>query len=333
MNLEAAAVVSTAPSDLLLVLLVDDEEAVVKALARDLTTTGFAVETCTDPIVARERINSGRYALIVTDNRMPTLSGVALLEHAAAIDPDMGRIMLTGYAELESVVSAVNQGAVQRFLLKPWNRNELLQHIRECLELTQLKRSNRLLLRELEANNAKLATANDKLGRLASKDGLTGLHNRREFDIQLEREFRLYNRQALPFCLAMADIDDFKRINDSHGHAMGDSVLRTVAQVLKTTIREDVDSVFRYGGEEFTILLRNTTLDGAIHALERILAAVRSARTAIPGGSLQATLSLGCEQYRPGGSKQELIEAADAALYQAKREGKNRCIPALPQTS
>ncbi|MBI3991956.1 MAG: diguanylate cyclase, partial [Candidatus Lambdaproteobacteria bacterium] len=306
--------------------IVDDEAYVLHALKRELEGEGFRVSIFDDPHAALDAFKSNPFPLIIADHRMPGIVGTELLEQVKQIAPDTARILLTGYSDLDVVIAAINQGAVHRYLVKPWNKAALLAHVRECLEMSRLWAQHHQLLRELEDKTAFLAHANEELRRLASRDNLTGLLNRRQFELDLESQSRLHARDRQPFCLAMCDIDDFKRVNDTHGHPIGDLVLKTIAQGFVAAMRDAVDSFYRFGGEEFAILMRNTTLAGARHALERLLHAVRTSKVPTPGEALTVTVSIGCGEFQSGQATAHFVAAVDRALYQAKRAGKDRYV-------
>jgi|GEM_PF-439923 len=161
--------------------------------------------------------------------------------------------------------------------------------------------------------------------RLAITDGLTALYNHRHLQDFLTKEFERARRYARPLSFIMGDIDHFKSVNDTYGHEMGDLVLKEIAKLLILSVRE-VDLVARYGGEEFAIVLPETPIESASNTAERLRVRVEKNRIKTPKGNLQVTLSLGISclnglNYR---TKDELIRAADEALYKAKKEGRNR---------
>jgi len=165
-----------------------------------------------------------------------------------------------------------------------------------------------------------LKALNQKLQSLAITDGLTGLHNHRAFQDYLEEQFQVAMRNKQPLALILMDVDHFKQYNDTYGHQAGDEVLRQVAQILSAHVREG-DFVARYGGEEFVIVLPRTDLESAVAVAERLREAVQSAEWRLR----PVTGSFGVACIRPDmETRQELIEAADQALYQAKKNGRNR---------
>jgi diguanylate cyclase (GGDEF)-like protein len=163
----------------------------------------------------------------------------------------------------------------------------------------------------------------------AVRDGLTRIYNRQYFEERIASEFSYAYRHFIPLSVVMMDLDHFKRINDTHGHPVGDVVLRTVAQTITRTIRTE-DMLARYGGEEFVILARNTDAHSVIVVAERIRAAVEAQGVPVSSGIVKITISLGTSTLdnRNVGSAEELVAAADEALYHAKRLGRNRCAQA-----
>lgn len=160
----------------------------------------------------------------------------------------------------------------------------------------------------------------------ATKDSLTGVHNRNTMDATLMREVDLAHRHNNPLALLIADIDHFKNVNDTYGHATGDDVIRAVAAAISTTVRSS-DIVFRYGGEEFMVLLSNTHKKGALLLAERIRCTVETSNLAGAKTAVPTTLSLGVAWLESNDTHSTLFEKADAALYAAKTAGRN-CVKA-----
>ena len=164
-----------------------------------------------------------------------------------------------------------------------------------------------------------------RVERLSVLDGLTGVYNRRYFDEQLAAELKRSRRYEHPLSLIMSDIDAFKRVNDRYGHQVGDEVLREIARRMTRALR-DIDIVARYGGEEFALILPNTDVESAVRAAERIRQAIGDRPVRIGEREVSVTISLGVAAFPAYADEAALLAAADQALYQAKREGKNRVL-------
>jgi diguanylate cyclase (GGDEF)-like protein len=179
-------------------------------------------------------------------------------------------------------------------------------------------------------NQAATSLANARfhaeIERLAVTDGLTGLFNHRHFQEKLAHEFDRLSRFGEAVSLLLIDIDFFKKINDTYGHPIGDSVLRKVAGIVRKTIRT-VDIPARYGGEEFAVVLVGTDARGAMKMAERLRKSVADAKFSAGGDTFSITISIGISTYtKDVKGKEILIERADKALYDAKGSGRNRSV-------
>jgi diguanylate cyclase (GGDEF)-like protein len=187
--------------------------------------------------------------------------------------------------------------------------------------------------RLLESIGLQVAAAlqNAHLYEMAMVDGLTGLFVRRYFDARIEEEIERARRYGTEFSVVMMDVDDFKALNDTHGHLVGDRVLRAIASIVRGNMR-GVDTAARYGGEEIALILPRTEMVSALNQAERIRAAIADHRLAIdPGGGeagevISVTASFGIAAFPESGAKtaEDLVRRADRALYRAKKSGKNR---------
>ncbi len=157
----------------------------------------------------------------------------------------------------------------------------------------------------------------------ALRDPLTDTGNRIAMDKSLNREVEVARRTQQPLSLLMLDIDHFKKVNDTHGHSTGDEVIKAVAASLKAQLR-NVDMAFRFGGEEFVVLLSNTSREAAAMVGERIRHAVMDLQCLAQGRAIDVSVSLGCASLQPGEAMDSLLQRADSALYVAKRDGRNR---------
>jgi diguanylate cyclase (GGDEF)-like protein len=164
----------------------------------------------------------------------------------------------------------------------------------------------------------------------AATDSLTGLANRWRFDEELALEWRRAERVGDSLALILLDLDDFKSVNDTYGHPVGDDVLRRIAEILGTNIRQ-VDLAARYGGEEFAVIVPEADLEGGLQLAERLRSALETHQIELPDGKSRAvTASFGVAVKGDLPRAEELIAAADVALYESKRAGKNRVSPGLP---
>lgn len=160
----------------------------------------------------------------------------------------------------------------------------------------------------------------------ATLDALTGLNNRRQFEMRLKQEIATAQRQHKPLCAMMIDVDFFKNVNDTHGHVVGDLVLKNIANVIRATLRE-YDIASRYGGEEFSILLPYTKIEEAFAVAQRLRQAVEASTVEVPPNDrITVTVSVGVYQFQKDDSAQDLYQNADKALYDAKTHGRNKVV-------
>ncbi len=218
-------------------------------------------------------------------------------------------ILLTSRQSPEDMIEGLDSGA-DDFLTKPYNLAELRARLRAGERVLALQDD---LLRSQEV-----------LKHEATHDRLTGLWNRGRILDELARELRRTRREATSLAVVMADVDHFKRINDSHGHAVGDTVLHRVGQRILSTLRAS-DSIGRFGGEEFLLVLPRADVNGGRDVAERVRGSLAAAPIIAPSGEVRVTMSLGvaCSTTTLGDSA-ALVEAADRALYEAKANGRNR---------
>jgi len=189
-----------------------------------------------------------------------------------------------------------------------------------CLLVSVAANETRMRLTQ---SRRQLADTLEQVQRLASRDELTRALNRRSLIAALERERSRAERSGTPFCIAMIDLDHFKRVNDSYGHAAGDAVLRAFSAVVHETMR-NTDIFGRYGGEEFLLILVGATPQAALEAAERVRVAVAAHDWRAMSPDFPVTMSAGIAGFRKGETVEQLLERADQALYQAKHAGRNR---------
>jgi two-component system cell cycle response regulator len=300
------------------VLVVDDDPLTFALLERPLTFSGFPALSAGDGHEAIEIARVRRPQIVILDWVMPGLHGPAVCRELRSLwTPPPYVIMLTVHSATQRIVEALDAGA-DDYLTKPFESAELCARLRAGVRTVGLQRS--LAARALVGQRMarRMAILNGKLEALASTDELTGLLNRRSGIARLDQEWRLSVRYDHPLACAMIDIDNFKRINDTLGHVGGDAVLRNVGAVLRDTAR-DTDMVIRHGGEEFLVVMPHQNENGAALAAERYRAAVEAAC----GGT---TISAGvAARSAESATPERILRHADAALYAAKRRGKN-CV-------
>lgn len=333
-KIDAAVTVMQLP----ILLFVDDEQEIAASLA-DLFRRDYHVMTATSADEALAIMKQQDVSVIVSDQRMPEKTGAELLAEANLINADVVRILLTGYADIEAVIEAVNKGQIFFYLTKPWRSDELEAVIGKAMEHNLLLRDKRRLIEELRQINAELEErvkertlqleqraleleeANRKISELAYLDPLTNVANRRSLNETLAREVERGVRLGLSLTVVLADVDHFKRVNDTFGHTMGDKVLQAIACTLLAQVRQ-YDLVARYGGEEFLILMPGSTLHDGELAAERFRAAVSA--MSIDEFPQQVTASFGVASLLPGQPERALFDRVDKALYRAKENGRNR---------
>ncbi len=291
------------------VLVADDVVDNVKLLAYELTDHGYEVVTAFDGPQAIAVAYAERPDVILLDIMMPGLDGIEVCRRLKA-DPELRSIpviMISALDMDQDVVRGLDAGA-QDYVTKPFALPIVLARVRSAART--------------KADSDTIAEMNTRLSELAITDGLTGLKNHRYFRESLLSLRALTNRQGLPLSLLMMDVDHFKAYNDNFGHPAGDRVLRELATVITGQVRQQ-DVVARYGGEEFAILLPGAD-ESAIRATATRL---RSAIAAVRWPLRSITVSMGAATQAPGGSDlQALIDRADSALYQAKRNGRDRLV-------
>lgn len=293
------------------ILAVDDDPLILSLLETSLEAFGYRCVLAKDGLEALELLKKGDFAIVITDLTMPRMDGMALLKHVKDLYPRIDVIVVTGYTETFSYTDVIKAGAAD-FISKPFNVDELEA------KLNRVVREQRLIR---------------KLEHLSMCDVLTDLYNRRCFDIKLQEEVPRAYRQGYPVFLALVDVDGFKNYNDRYGHQAGDEMLQAIGHGLMHCTRENVDWSFRYGGDEFAVIIPYASLDQVKRIAERILLFHREHHPD------ETSLSLGLAQFvrHPTRSWAEdieyLIGRADNALYQSKKAGGNQvtCDSSIPQ--
>ena len=312
-------------------LVVDDEPYLLPTL-QALLADDFDVTTASSAEAAQAVFDRQEVHIILTDQKMPQRSGIELLEWVRLHSSRTVRLLMTGYAELEDVVEAINRGHVYHYLLKPWRTEELLQVLRNAAEKCMLERSRDELMDELKRLNQELEDRvrqrTRELEMLAMTDPLTALLNRRAIDNVAINELKRQARYpGSPLAIGLIDADNFREINHCYLHTGGDEVLRGLAKILTTSLRS-VDFVGRVGGEEFLIVAPETSYHGAAVLAERIRSNVAQTPIWFREQAISFTVSLGfaVADARMGSDYELMKHVAAAALNEAKATGRNRFV-------
>jgi diguanylate cyclase (GGDEF)-like protein len=276
-----------------LILVVDDEEAIRELTVEMLVKMGLRAESVNNGEMALKELDDGPYTFLLTDIKMPGIDGLELIRRVKERHPQICAIAMTGYSKEYNYVDVVNTGATD-FINKPFRIEELIAKIRRAI----MERNFR-----------------EKLSRLSITDSLTGLLNHRHFYDSLEGEIKRATRQNIGLALIMLDLDGFKGYNDENGHRAGDRLLKCVGECLKSNIREGMDAAFRYGGDEFAVLLIDADEEIAKRMSERIISAAQT--------ECGIGISSGHAVFTPDLTGEELVEKADQLLYKEKSAKNN----------
>jgi putative two-component system response regulator len=305
-------------------LVVDDDPIGREMLTGFLVSQGFDVATCGDATEGLELLRTHGARLIISDWKMPGIDGLEFCRRARST-VGLGHIhfvLLTMHTGKEELAEAFDAG-IDDFLAKPFNEGELMARIRSGIR--SLTMQDELARRHQGSKhlNEQLTNLNQRLEKLAITDDLTGLYNRRQALHRLEEHWSLSERYQKPLAVISLDIDHFKLINDAHGHAAGDLVLRGVADTLLECVRNS-DSVCRIGGEEFLIILPYQTAGEAEIVAQRCRERLEGREFDCDGKLIRVTLSAGLASRRADIKHcADMLQEADEALYAAKRAGRN----------
>lgn len=283
------------------VLCVDDDPEVRELLHEIISHLGHNSKTAVDGIGALEKLADDHFDIVITDINMPRMDGIELIKRIKTEFDDVDVIAITAYEMTYKYTDIIELGASD-FISKPFNVNELEA------KLNRILRERRLRV---------------GLRRLSTRDGLTGLYNRRYFDENLKHEASRAFRQNYSLYLLFIDLDGFKAYNDKYGHQQGDKLLRELAEVILDNIRKDVDSACRYGGDEFVIILPHAKRQQALMVAERLLNSFNKRNVSSTG------LSIGLAKLEGSGETlkenlESLIRKVDQAAYRAKINGGNQ---------
>lgn len=271
-------------------LVVDDEIEVGKVVTELLSSLGFNADSENSGKNALQRIKNGKYTFLITDVNMPELNGIELIKKVREEKLDINVIAMTGYDKDYAYMDVINAGA-NDFITKPFKIDEIEAKISRILIEKRIR---------------------DELAKLSITDNLTGLFNQRHFHNKLKEEVNRANRQNHPLSLILLDLDKFKEYNDTYGHLAGDKMLAKSGKIILSNIRTSVDTAFRYGGDEFAIILVEANKKIVLNTSERLKKGFKE------GDGVNA--SVGFATYSNDMSVSDLITLADKDLYKSKNK-------------
>ena len=275
------------------ILIVDDDEEINTVLEKILNSLGFSVRSVLGGEDALRTLNDITFTFLLTDMRMPHMDGMELIKKVSDGFPEVNIIAMTGYSEGYRYIDVLDSGASD-FIKKPFESDELEAKIRRIINERNLKQ---------------------ELNRLSITDALTGLFNQRHFYTRLKEEVRRAKRQKNSLALILFDLDNFKAYNDTHGHLAGDEILRKAGSLINKSIREGVDSGYRYGGDEFAIILIDANMTIAKGIGNRVEAYLLE--------KVNIMASMGLTIFSEGMNYKDFVAEADKNLYRAKLHRKN----------
>jgi diguanylate cyclase (GGDEF)-like protein len=306
------------------VLVISADAAEKQALTRQLRAAGHTALAVDDEDAPRAVLEDAPQLLLIDAVAKPA-GGLALCRKLR--QTRVGReLYVVAVVGSERQADGAFEAGADDCVLRQALPGALVARLRAAGRLIRLQEETTRDKDELRRCAAELAVANRRLQHAAFEDPLTGLPNRRFALDRLAQEWARVSRTGQPLACILADLDHFKRINDTHGHEAGDEVLRATAEVMRAALRAS-DVVCRLGGEEFLILCPDTDLAGALACAERVRTRVEANRIRAAGFEGGVTVSLGVASREKGqGRPDDLLRAADRAVYQAKRLGRNRSV-------
>ena len=275
-----------------LVLIVDDDTRLSDTIVKLLAVIGITAETASNGKDALGVLKDRNYTILLTDMKMPGIDGMELIKKVNE-ECDVSVIAMTGYTEGYKYVDVINAGASD-FIKKPFVVEELEAKIRRIITERNLRK---------------------ELNRLSITDSLTELFNQRHFYFRLNEEVKRAKRQGNSLAVMLMDLNDFKLYNDKYGHLAGDEVIREAGEIIRNSIRDAVDSGYRYGGDEFAVILIDADMEITKDIGNRIEKAFCSKN--------KVTVSIGYSIYKGDMAVEELIDIADKDLYKTKNNTKN----------
>ena len=298
------------------ILLAEDNPVSRKLIENILKKAGHEVTTATNGRQALELFNEKFFPIVLTDWMMPEMDGLELCKtiRSRGQESYVFIILLTARDSKDDIVAGLKAGA-DDYLSKPISHPELIARLNSGIRILELERS--------------LKKANEEIRVLSVTDSLTGCFNRGYMNEHLLKEITRSKRYNHPLFVVLCDLDHFKQVNDTYGHQIGDRVLIAFAQLIRGTIRDKIDWVVRYGGEEFLVVLPETEFNRGCLTAERLRQAVSQMEIEEQNKAIKITASFGATGFDTDTddekiSPDSIINRADEHLYKAKREGRNR---------
>jgi two-component system, cell cycle response regulator len=299
------------------ILVVDDDIVSRTVVEKHLKKAGFTVATAANGVEALDHFDRQFFPIVLTDWMMPEIDGPHLcrLIREKKTDGYVFIVLITARDSKTDIVSGLESGA-DDYLTKPIHPAEMVARVNTGIRILKLEKS--------------LKKANEEIRLLSITDPLTGCHNRGYLNERFPQELRRAQRYSHPLSIVLADIDHFKKVNDTFGHQAGDKVLKHFSDCINRQIRKKVDWVVRYGGEEFLIILPETRSAGAHSMAERLRATVEKNVISVGDNIIQITASFGGvsvsfeDKHLEDVTMDQLIYLADENLYRSKENGRNQ---------
>ncbi len=314
-------------------LLVDDEPVAQRLLKEVLDAEGFSIEIAGSLAGARQLISRTKFDLVIVDKNLPDGSGLQLAEKLFEERNDCAVVVITGYANLDSAIEAIRFNVLD-YLLKPIEVNDFRERIRRVVDQLLLRREHHKAIQEIDSRDNRMV----QLEAMTTRDPLTRLYNHAHFQERLGKEVSRCSRYGRVLGLMFVDIDNFRSINEKLGHNRGDDVLKGIADILRGESREsdihfrlrEHDIAARYGGDEFVVMLPETSKGGTATTAERLRNCIEQHDFGL--GLSRVTVSIGLSALPVDGAERHtLVDAADRALHAAKNFGRNRVVAFTPE--
>lgn len=321
----AATLHAEVPTNLLRVLVVDDEESTRAVLAAMLENAGHVVFEATNGREALEVAVESQPHLMITDWMMPEMDGIELIRalRQTRVGRGMYVVLITSSDDEDKLVEAFENG-VDDFMCKPLNQRVLGARLRAGQRVIRLQQEVERDREEMRRFAAELAVTNRRLSDVALTDSLTGFANRRYAIDRMTEEWSAARRHKRALSCMVIDVDEFKQINDTYGHDVGDMVLRQMSASIKDALRMQ-DVVARMGGDEFIVICPDTSLAQAMVCAERARQSVETVKIRTGMLQLRVSVSIGVAASASGmKGSDDLVKVADQGLYLAKQRGRNR---------